>query len=170
MKTIVMVLITLFIGILGGCSHDKAILGTFDKTGYPLNVGNWWQYKVRDSIHHTTDTLLLKITHKMSNGDSVTYRCDLERRSIVVDSAFITASASALSYKSLGSGSPFFGEFKLKLPFHSGEAWNGSITADSFRVISHVADYNVLGKKYDVYSIKRSIGTFGYHVTLRNVK
>jgi hypothetical protein len=109
MKKIVIVLITLFIGIIVGCSHENIPPVNFDKTGYPLNVGNWWQYKVRDSIHHTTDTLLLKITHKMSNGDSLTYRCDLEQHGIVVDSAFIAASESALSYKSLGSGSPFLG-------------------------------------------------------------
>jgi hypothetical protein len=51
------------------------------------------------------------------------------------------------------------------LPFHLGEAWSGFIRTDSFSVIAQTTDYNVLGKKYDVYSIKRSFGTFGYHVT-----
>lgn len=162
MKQIVIALIILLIGI--GCSHENIPPTSFDATGYPLNLGNWWRYKVTDSIRNTTDTLLLKLTHKMSQNDSIIYRCDLEKRGSIVDSAQIIFSKSALSYTYLGNNYSLFGEFKLKLPFYTGETWKGN-GIDAIDVLSFASNYDVLGKKYDVYFIKRSASSFGYYVT-----
>jgi hypothetical protein len=165
MKTISICLVLTLISLLG-CRRDKIEPTAFDKDSYPLNVGNWWRYKVTNLRAQTTDTLLLKMDAKIIQNNVVTYKCHLEQEKTknILDSAQVVLSNTELSYKSLDGNSAFFGDFKLKLPFHTGDKWDGYSDVDAFKVASFTANDEVLGKKYNIYDIQRSFPGFNWGI------
>jgi hypothetical protein len=164
MKNILIYLVILCTGSLLGCKRDKVELIPFDKMSYPLNVDNWWSYKVTNLKTAKIDTLFLKIVSKSVNNNIAIYKCDLKQNERVIDSAQIMLSESELSYNGLDPNYSFFGDFKLKLPFNKGNTWNGDSSLDVINVVSISADYIVLNKKYNIYDIKRSFEGFGYRI------
>jgi hypothetical protein len=155
----------LLIGAIS-CKHENDTIDStaFSKTSYPLNVGNWWQYRVVDFNARTIDTLSIRISSKTVQNGEVIYRCELEEYGTVIDSAQFVLTESSLSYQGLDATYSYFGDFKLKLPFYQGETWKGFSDVDSMNVISFSTDYNVLGKKYDIYYLKRTVPGAAYSV------
>jgi hypothetical protein len=162
MKIIVMGLTIALISLLS-CRADIVEPAAFEQRSYPLHVGNWWRYNVTNLNKQTSNTLLLKIVSEQTNNSVTTYRCELEQNGRIVDSAQMILAQSELIYKALGSDRSFFGDFKLKLPFHNGDTWEGNSLSDKIEVISFLPNYAFLGENYDVYNIKRNVPGFNYY-------
>jgi hypothetical protein len=164
MKMILRFLLISFISILFACRRDNVEQSPFDKTAYPVNIGNWWRYKVVDTFYNKVDTLLLKIISKTTNNDLTIYKCHLEQRNQIVDSATMTLSGTELSYQGLNGNYSYFGDFKLKFPFNQGESWNNDSAMDVTKVLAYTMGYDVLGKKYNVFSLQRIVSSLGYRM------
>ncbi|MEN9609756.1 MAG: hypothetical protein RLZZ628_570 [Bacteroidota bacterium] len=162
MKTIPICLLFVLTS-LSSCRQDKIEPVAFDKEAYPLAVGNWWRYKVTNLRENVTDTLLLQIDLKTIRDGVTTYRCHLEQNGSIVDSAQMVLSNSELSYQGLNPNYSFLGEFKLKLPFHSGETWEGGNFEGKTQTL-FTPNYTVLGQRYDIYDIKQVVPSFNYHL------
>lgn len=146
-----------------GCKQSDVEPGAFTETSYPLKVGNWWRYKVSDSLSKTEDTLRLQIIGQTTKNDLTVYKCALMQRGTIVDSAQIIVSATQLFYEGLNRSYSYLGEFILKIPFYQGETWQGAVGTGITNATSYQTAYNVLGKKYDCYTLKRDINSFGYN-------
>lgn len=149
------------ISFIVGCKQDADTLEietiAFNKLSYPLKVGNWWRYRVLDFNSNFIDTLQLKIVRQTVNNAEVTYTFYLHEFGAIVDSAQMVLSATELTYKGMDPHYSYFGDFKLKLPFYQGDTWKGFSEADSTKVISYSKDYEVMGKNYDIYYLKRLV-------------
>jgi hypothetical protein len=126
----------------------------FQSTDFPIQVGNWWKYKVVDSYAGTTDTFIVQVVAEL-NKES--YRCELRYGSSVVDSAIIAMTETTLSYEGLNQNYSYFGNFKLTFPFNEDDHWIGFYNPDTVVVTSMINDFVVNGVSYSpIYNLKRS--------------
>jgi hypothetical protein len=142
--------------VFQSCKKDDSGPDYFTVKSFPLNVGNWWKYKVTDLYYHKSDTELMKIVSVKENLGYKTFTCYfLDSNEFVIDSAFIKVYPNEIiSNTFLEWGISYFGSYDLHFPLISGD----SIISDSFgnktKVISFSPGYNHFGKLYDVYTIE----------------
>jgi len=143
---------------------DENIQPIFKISSFPLNVGNWWRYRVQDFFSKSIDTILVKVVSLKNDGAHKFYFCHIELNNEIVDSAQITLSDSVISYKTFNIiGYSYFAEFYLKYPFSYGYAWHGVNQNDSLSVAPYNQDISILGKHYKTYYINRYFREYHYN-------
>lgn len=137
-------------------SSDTIVTPVFDQNDFPMDVGNWWRYRVVDSNFGTIDTLLISVDRVLDINESK-FLCNLTLYGEIVDSSVVTINADSLVYDGLLSFYSYFGEFKLKFPFQVDDTWRGFFIQDTVRAISHVEDLTYGGVLYpSIFSLKRA--------------
>ena len=105
--------------------YNGKVQPVFKISSFPLNVGNWWRYRVQDFFSKSMDTILVKVVSLKTEGTNKLFICHVELYNEIIDSALITLSDSVISYKTFNIvGYSYLAEFYLKYPMAYGYAWH----------------------------------------------
>jgi hypothetical protein len=165
MKTILFLIIVSVLPLLGCGSTVEPkpeLPTTFTKEAFPVSVGNWWRYKIYDSLTFKTDTLILRVVSGVDTNGVQSYTCNVEMHNKVVDTSTFEISKTQLSYKGNYEYYSYFGNFILKFPFKAGESWIGRHEEDTVRAVNRFDSISFLGKLYQpAFSLERAYGLVG---------
>jgi hypothetical protein len=140
------------------CRKEHNVNNVASLTDFPLATGDTWNYQVDDSINHTTQTAVFKITGGyLAGGIPVSvmhYTTQTIINGVVTDSGEILTCNDTVMYRPSGQG--LFSNLTLLLPLTPNSYWHTGYFGDSVFVISANQYLTVSGNNYDsVYNIGR---------------
>lgn len=154
----------MFLLLTNSCKKDDANPNLFNIGSFPLNVGNWWRYKVTDYDEHTTDTVLMKIVSMKVNGGFKTFTCYFDTNGMIVDSSYFKIYNNELIFNSYDTQDfSYFGTFDFVFPFISGDSSISKTNGFKTKIISSTNGYKLFGNSYDVYTVQTSYTGPNYH-------
>lgn len=134
-------------------------VNAYQKSDFPLAVGNWWRYRKIDVLASYIDTLVLTVISSSTVGKSNIYLCYIQENGMNVDTANFVTNDTVISYKAKSDYS-YFGDFTLVMPFTVNTIWGSAL--DSSKVISYTDSVHVLNNYYNTFFIKRVASSFEY--------
>ena len=164
MKSIINFLVYITLIALLSCGKDKSA-PTFTKDSFPLKVGNWWEYSVKDLYSQSPDILTLTIISMKNMGDIKVFTCTIFEFGTIVDTGYFTLSDTALLYQGYKPDYSYFGNFQIKIPFKQGDKWQGTYINDSYTTGGYTTDsISLLTRKYSpVFTINRSVNQLPHY-------
>jgi len=158
--------------LLTGCSDNSVNTPSFTVNFLPQYSG-LWQYQVVDSNMNTVDTVNMFIGHHNINygfanysvyffNGKITWDSVMRNKKEIIDSAEILNNERNFSFSMIRPKVYSYFDFILNLPLKLNEQWIDKYSGDTFKVDKYIPDYQVLEKKYNVYSINR----FGWYVEI----
>lgn len=159
--------------LLAGCSDDTVNAPLFQVNFLPQYSGIW-RYQVVDSNANTIDTVNMLIGNLNINYGFANYKVYFFKGNIPLDSALshkflFTDSAEILlneryfSFSMIRSKVYDYFDFIFNLPLKLNDTWFDKYSGDKFKVDKYIPDYQILEKKYNVYSINRFGQWYGYN-------
>ena len=159
MKPISLLMMSIYIctilGLSSGCKHDDSAV-TFSRSDLPAySIGNWWRYRVMDSLTGTIDTLTLTVSWAGTSGGTQTFTGLISRAGTVVDTAHIALSDTAFIFApNHGGHNPSaLVYYTLKLPFTINTTWQYGGSLGPVKVTGLKGPYTVLGHGYNAFTL-----------------
>ncbi|MEQ8360288.1 MAG: hypothetical protein RH860_12425 [Cytophagales bacterium] len=122
---------------------------TFQKSDYPLEVGNYWIYKRFNLNDSTTDTVKIEIVSKdIISADSAEYEVLIFKNALKQDSGIYLVSDSNITFLSSNTINSSFYSFDLKFPLTPGDLWIRLVDTDSVIVKENLINYTLEGTTY----------------------
>ncbi|MBX7241227.1 MAG: hypothetical protein K1X92_05705 [Bacteroidia bacterium] len=129
----------------------------FTAEDFPLKVGNWWRYRVTDSLNNTVDTLFMRIDSMKIMNDEKHYFINTIQGSQIGGGTFIVFSDTLIIYEP--SQNYNFPIFTLRFPFGVDSFYINRIYGkrDTLNILSYEKEYQLFGKKYPAFHITSSM-------------
>lgn len=176
MKNILFLLFFVILFISCNTKNDNIVIVppitsyTFDKSSFPLKVGNWWRYRVQNLYSpydklSSFDTLTFKIVSEEIFLEKKIYKCiTIGSKFGDIDTTNIELNDSLLSHKSKRRDCyALIPEFVIKIPLSAYDKWSmntanwkGNHTIrDTNYLVSYNKNFKMLNNFYDIFYLKR---------------
>ena len=152
----------LMVALVMGACYNRHIEPEplFTAEDFPLKVGNWWRYRLTDDENNTVDTLLMRVDSvEYTDGESRFY-CSFIKNNIN-ERGQIRKRDSVIYFYPL-QYQPIT-NFTIGVPCGVDSFFINRVNGvDTVRVLSYEKEYELFGKKYEVFHVKGSMILPGY--------